>query len=207
MASAPLPSSEKLTVAAAKDYPGAEVLVSFPDSWQFVHRFQSADEPRYVAGFPPNYEKSKSNQFPGLPAEINRSLTIYRLYRLFEPWPTPLLQVVWDEGKHEGRILDGCRLRIQLHPIGQAQVWKGKSFGVFWEGFVYESRQHRENWQEELGLFWQAVERDMGVSRIFTQPHEPTFKEGYTEFLDRLGYAPHPRFERWWSKILKRWGV
>src|SRR6185503_11771819 len=102
--------------------------------------------------------------FPGLPPKINRSLTTYRLYRLFEPWPTPLLRVVWDEIKNEGRVLDGCRLRIHLQPIGQAQVWKGKSFGVLWEGYVYASRQQRENWQEELGLFWQAVERDMEVN-------------------------------------------
>jgi hypothetical protein len=196
----PLPSPEKLTIAVAKDFPGAEVLVSFPDSWQLVHRFQSAQEPHYVAGFPPSYEKSHSNQFLGLSAEINRSLTTYRLYRLFEPWPTPLLRVVWDKGRNEGRVLDGCRLRIQLQPIGQAQIWKGKSFGLLWECYLYESRQQQTNWQKELGTFWQAVERDMGVSRIFTQPHEPTFEQGYPEFLSHLGYAPDPEFEHWWSK-------
>ncbi len=196
---APL-SPTKLTVAAATDYPGAEILVSFPDEWQLVQRLQSSDMPRYVAGFPPSYEKPHSDHFFGLPPEINRSLTTYRLYKLFEPWSTPLLRVVWDGVKNEGRVLDGCHLRIQLQPVGQAQIWKGASAGVLWECYTFENRRRRTYWQEELGLFWQAVERDMGVNRIFTQPHEPTFQEGYTEFLSRLGYAPDPEFEPWWSK-------
>jgi hypothetical protein len=45
-----------------------------------------------------------------------------------------------------------------------------------------------------------AVERDIGVKRIFTEPREPTFEEGYPEFLQQLGYAPDPNFEQWWSK-------
>jgi hypothetical protein len=137
-----LPSPEKLAMAAAKDYSGAEISVSFPDRWQLVQRLPPAEMPRYVAGFPPRSEKPRSDHFFGLPAEINRSLSTYRLYNLFEPWPTPLLQVA----------------------------------------------------------FWQVVERDMGVNRIFTQPHEPTFKEGYTEFLSGLGYSPDPDFGHWWSK-------
>jgi hypothetical protein len=196
----PLPSPEKLTIAVAKDFPGAEVLVSFPERWQLVHRFQPAQAPRYVAGFPLSYEKSSSHQFPGLQPEINRSLTIYRLYRLFEPWPIPLLRVVWDGVRNEGRVLDACRLRVHLQPVGQAQIWKGPSAGVLWECYTFDNRQRRPDWQEELATFWQVVERDMGVNRIFTQPHEPSFEEGYTEFLSHLGYAPDPVFEHWWSK-------
>jgi hypothetical protein len=43
----------------------------------------------------------------------------------------------------------------------------------------------------------------MAVNKIFIHPHEPTFEEGYTEFLKSLGYAPDPEFERWWSKLIK----
>lgn len=200
MVRTPLPSSEKLAVTAAKDYPGAEILVSFPDQWQFVQRLRLTDLPHYVAGFPPTSEKPHRDHFMGLSPDINRSLTIYRLYKLFEPWPTPLLRVVWDGVKDEGRVLDSCRLRVQLHPLGQAQIWTGNTEGVLWECYAFETWRRRDNWQAELATFWQAVERDMGVYRIFTQPNEPTFTEGYTEFLSRLGYAPDPNFERWWVK-------
>ncbi len=47
---------------------------------------------------------------------------------------------------------------------------------------------------------WAVVERDVASPILFTQSHEPTFEEGYEEFLARLGYAPDLQFERWWSK-------
>lgn len=100
----------------------------------------------------------------------------------------------------EGRIIGGSGLRINLQPVGQAQIWKGYTYGVLWECFPFNNQRERENWQEELSTFWQAVEKDMGVRKIFIEPHEPIFEEGYTEFLSRLGYAPDSDFERWWSK-------
>lgn len=193
---------EKLSVTATRDYPGAEILVSFPDKWQLVECLQQADRLHYVAGFPSSYEKPHRDHFLGLSPEINRSLTTYRLYKLFEPWPIPLLQVVWDQGKNEGRVLDGCQLRVQLQPVGQAQIWRGSTEGVLWECYLFESQRQQEDWQEELSSFWQAVERDMKVNRIFTQPHEPTFEPGHTDFLSRLGYAPDPECEHWWSKTI-----
>ena len=87
-----------------------------------------------------------------------------------------------------------------MQPIGQAQAWTGETFGVLWEGYAFETLRQQPNWQEELALFWRAVENDMQVQTIFTQPHEPAFEEGYTEFLNGLGYAPDPNFERWWRK-------
>src|SRR5688572_7309088 len=92
----PLLSSEKLTIAAARDYPGAEILVSFPESWQLVERVERVNRPLYIAGFPPSQEKPREDSFLGLPREINLSLTTYRQYKLFEPWTTPLFQVAWN---------------------------------------------------------------------------------------------------------------
>ena len=90
----PLPLREKLTVAAAIDYPTAsEIVVSFPNRWELVSCFRRQskfyDNVRlYVAAFPPSQERSRPNHFSGLPPEINRSLTSYRLYKLFQPWLT-----------------------------------------------------------------------------------------------------------------------
>ena len=136
----------------------------------------------------------------GLSPEMNRSMTTYRLYKLFEPWPQPIIPVAWDETRGEGWVLEGGELRVRLQPLGQAQAWTGETYGVLWECFLHETQQRGDTWQEELIQFWQAVEEDMGVHKIFTQPHEPAYGEGYPEFLSRLGYAPDSDFGRWWSK-------
>jgi hypothetical protein len=193
-------TQEKLIVAAARDYPNTEILVSFPDDWQHVHSFKRGQTPLYIAGFPPSQEQTRGDQFFGLPAEVNRSLTSYRLYKLFEPWPQPIIPVAWDTSRGVGRVLEGGRLRVQLQPVGQAQIWKGQTQAILWECYFSQTRRGGVNWLAELATFWQTVENDLGVSKIFTQPHEPTFEEGYSDFLRRLGYAPDPDFERWWSK-------
>ena len=195
-----LPLPEKLIAVAAKDYPGAEIGVSFPKQWELVQAFKSNQARLYVASLPPSQERTREDRFLGLPPEINRSFNTYRQYKLFEPWPQPIIPVAWDEAKGEGRVLAGGRLRVQLQPLGQAQIWKGDTDGLVWECYFHQSRQQRENWQMELTTFWQAVERDMGVKKIFTQPYEPTFEQGYRDFLSHLGYTSDPNYERWWSK-------
>jgi hypothetical protein len=202
----PLRLREKLIVAAAIDYPTAsEIVVSFADKWELVACFRRQigfyeNTHLYVAAFPPSEERSYSNHFLGLSPEINCSLTSYRLYKLFRPWQQPILPIAWDETRGEGRVLAGGSLRVQLQPIGQAQVWSGKKYAVFWEAFLNETGQQGDAWQADLAQFWYAVEDDLGVNKIFTQPHEPTFEKGYPRFLEHLGYALDPEFERWWSK-------
>jgi hypothetical protein len=73
---------------------------------------------------------------------------------------------------------------------------------VLWEAYLQETRR-RENWQDTLADVWQVVERDLNVGKVFTLPYEPTFEQGYTEFLSRLGYALDPDNPAWWSKELK----
>ena len=89
---------EKLITLASSDYPTAsEILVSFPDEWELVRTFHRGEVPLYVAAFPTSHEQTRGDHFFGLPPEINHSLTDYRLYKPFEPWPQPLLQVEWDQ--------------------------------------------------------------------------------------------------------------
>ena len=154
----------------------------------------------YVAAMPPSQEQARGNRFHGLAPEINLELTTYQLYKFFQPWPIPSVIVSWDEATGTGRVERMGDLKMQLRSIGQAQIWKGQTFGVLWECYLYGARKREANWQHELCEFWQAVEKDMEVARIFTQPHEPTFEEGYTGFLSRLGYAPDPVCPGWWSK-------
>lgn len=84
--------------------------------------------------------------------------------------------------------------------LGQAQVWYGPAYGVIWECYLHEGGRGLTKWEEVLAAFWQTVERDLAVDTVFTEPHEPDFAGDFRAFLEPLGYAPDPRFERWWRK-------
>lgn len=200
---APIPLKLKLRTAVAIDYPQAsEILVSFPEEWEVVGQIRRENSTLYIAGLPASQEQPRRDRFYGLPAEVNLALTQHRLYRLFLPWPQPSVLVGWDEASGTGRVLKLGDVKVQLQPIGQAQAWFGASVGLIWECYLFEAGR-KARWQEELAAFWRAMEGDLGVAKLCTPPHEPTFEEGYTDFLGRLGYAPDPEYSRWWSK--NRW--
>jgi hypothetical protein len=197
----PLALRTKLTAAAAIDYPTAfEIMVSFPDKWELVHQMAREDTSLYIAGMPSRWEEPSRDHFHGLPPGINLELDTYRLYRFFQPQPLPSFCVSWDEMTRVGRVEEPKDFKIQLQPLGQAQAWYGQEFGVIWECYLHETRRREAHWEDELLAFWRAVEEDIGVEKIFTEPLEPTFEEGYTDFLSRLGYVPDPAYPDWWSK-------
>ncbi len=164
-----------------EDYPEAsEVLLSFRDQWELVRLMGQKDTPLYLAAMPPNQEPSRPGRFYGLPPEIKRELDTYRLYGLFQPWPQPGFAVTWDATTQTGRL-------------GHT------THGVLWECYFNEAGRSG-GWQDDLYQTWQTVEEDMGAAKIFTQPHEPTWEQGCTDFLGRLGYAPDPAHPGWWNK-------
>lgn len=195
------PSSfRNLVDVARQDFPAAsEVLLSFPDRWEFIDTVQHAGGQIYVAGFPIERSFSRREHFEGLPAEINVDLVFYRLYKFFQPWPIPQLLVEWNPRQGEGRVIGDRGFKLQLQPIGQAQAWFGVSHAVLWECYLSESRRFA-NWQETLVNLWDLVEKDIGAPKIFTAPHEPAFPEGYREFLTSLGYSADAEHSLWWSK-------
>jgi hypothetical protein len=167
----PRPRTLKLADAASEDYPAAsEILVSFPDRWELVQPMSLGDTLLYVAAMPPSQERARCNRFHGLAPEVNLELNTYRLYSFFQPWPIPSVIVSWDEATGTGWVERVADLKMQLRPVGQAQIWKGPTCGVLWECYFHETRRRAANWQDELYQFWRAVEEDMGVARIFTQP-------------------------------------
>lgn len=191
----------KLIVVAQIDYPEAsEILVSFPDEWELVEHLSREDAPRYVAAMPAREERPRPDRFYGLPGEINGTLNTYRHYKMFKPWPQPTLTVRWDSATGTGRIEGMKDLKVQLQPVGQAQVWQNERDAVLWECYMHGAFK-KPDWQEELAEFRLAVEQDVRVTRIFTQPHEPSFEEGYTGFLSELGYQEDSAYPGWWSKV------
>jgi hypothetical protein len=196
----PTRAPEQLVQTVARDFPdAAQILVSNPDRWQLIDATRREDLPLYTARLPAQVERPHADHFPGLSAEVNRTLDRYRHYRLFEPWPTPILSVSWQMDRGHGRVAGMKRLDVRLHPIAEAQAWTGIRYGVLWECYLLNARR-QEQGHPELVSFWQAVERDMNVDTIFILPHEPAFQGDYTAFLGELGYGPDRDFPEWWSK-------
>ncbi len=185
---------QRLLVEALKaHYPTAtEILVSFPDQWSLVAWVERErlslttgavwQHPLYIAALPPSQERPRRDHFHGLPDDLNLQLATYRLYKFFEPWPQHTITASWDPRTASG----------------QAQAWYGDTSAVLWECYFHHS-EHSQAWQDDLTTCWAAVERDLAAAEFFTQPHEPTWETGYPQFLERLGYAPHPAYPGWWS--------
>jgi hypothetical protein len=194
----------KLIDVAARDYPRAsEILISFPDQWEYVNTLTSKERVLYIGAFPWERSRPTRDHFHGLAPEINVSLVFYRLYKFFEPWPMPQVTVEWNSSQRHGRVTEVEGFQLQLQQMGQAQAWFGLTDAVLWECYFQETRR-RGNWEETLAETWQSVEHDLKVNRIFTAPREPTFEEGYTDFLARLGYSLDLENPDWWSKRLVR---
>lgn len=191
----------KLTAAATIDYPSAsEILVTFPDEWELVEQIIRGEEALYIATMPDSQERPRRDQFHGLPPEINLDMTAYRLYKFFRPWPMPSIIASWDERAQTGRVEGEGDLKVQLQALGQAQVWLGTNCGVLWECYFFDQERRRSDWEGRLAMVWQIVGKDVGVPKLYTQPHDPAFEEGYQDFLRRLGYAPDAAHPTWWSK-------
>jgi hypothetical protein len=194
------PFRHKLMDVVSVDFPDAtEILVSFPDEWELVEQIRHVKTTLYVGSLPSKKERTKPDQFYGLPPEINMKLNTYQIYRLFEPWPMPSAIVSWNDTIARGKVKGLGGLKIQLNPLGQAQAWLGRKVAVLWECYLNESAKVRHG-QNLIYPFWNAVEHHMKAREIFTQPHEPTWEHGYTDFLSKLGYGPDPTYSQWWSK-------
>lgn len=130
----PAAPAPKLVEVAAHDFPDAsEVLVSFPEAWEYLDRLESDDGQLYLAGFPIERNHPSRHHFEGLTPEINVSLVFYRLYKFFQPWPMPTVRVAWDVRAASGLVVGMDELKLQLQPVGQAQAWFGLTDAVIWE--------------------------------------------------------------------------
>lgn len=162
------PTHPKLVEVVRRDYPTAsEILVSFPDQWEFVHSLKSQERRIYIGAFPPERAHPSRDHFHGLAPEINVDLVFYRLYKFFQPWPRPTVIVNWVELAGRGRVSGFGETRVQLHPIGQAQAWFGPNHAILWECYMHEIHR-RGNWPETLAEVWQTVEKDLCVPKILT---------------------------------------
>lgn len=188
---------------AAHDFPTAsEVLVSFPEAWELVDKLDTEAGLLYIACFPIERSRPTRNHFAGLTPEINVSLVFYGLYKFFQPWPMPTVRVKWDPRAGSGRVIGMGESKLQLQPVGQAQAWFGLTDAVIWECYAHELWRGSGG-EQTLTKLWGKVEEDVRSPKLWTLPHEPTFEQGYTEFLAGIGYAQDAQCPDWWSRVVK----
>ncbi len=199
---------QPLLEAVAEAYPDAsEILVSFPDSWELVEVVPSTqtDQPAlYIASTPVEKERPSTSHFDGVLAEENLEHIYYRQYRFFEPWVMPRVYVNWNAWQGQGTVADHGGAKVQLHDLGDAQIWTGKRKGVLWECLFNSRGQERVHWHEQLAQVWRIVEKDMDVKQVFTPSSDPDYEpEFYQKFLRDLGYAAVLDVPAWWSKAIR----
>jgi len=198
----PLPNKEKLVAAIAADYPTAsEILIQFPEEWVFT-AYLPGDPPLYVGGWCQE-EPVRSDHFYDLPRQVNENLNRYTFYKFFQPQLTPSLLIAWKEAESRGQVIGFQGAKIQMWPVGQAQVWHGDTYAVLWECYFFSTGRERSGWESRLEEIWRKVEEDVGAKVFYTHSQEPAWPEGrtsYQSFLSRLGYAPSEASPGWWSK-------
>lgn len=193
-------SALKLIDIARHDFPQAsETLVSSPDRWEYLDTIKTTDHQLYIAGFPIERTHTSRDHFAGLPPETNVSLVFYRLYKIFRPRQMPTVFVNWNAHAGSGTVAGFGDVKLQLQPVGQAQVWFGVTDALIWECYFDES-QRRGGWEERLSEVWKIIEKDVSTENLWTAPHEPAYPDGYSEFLTRLGYARNTQYPIWWTK-------
>lgn len=174
--------SATLTEAATREYPGAEIAVSFPDHWELVHRFKRANTPLYVAGFPPSQEQVRGDHFFGLPSEINQSLTTYRLYKLFELKPVYQFEASWDTRIGKGALLAavGCALTCNLW--GRLRYGRVTHMAFFGSAFRSTISENEKTGKRSYLPSGRRLRRIWACERFSSNPMNQYLRKGIPSF-------------------------
>lgn len=166
-----------------------------------LKRFYEEAERLYIAALPSQSQKRQTNRFPGLPIDVNRDLSRYRLFKVFYPTAVPALTIVLRNREGLERVTSLRQVHIHLQEVGQAQVWYGSSYAVLQECCLNEAGQKEVGrfalWEQVMLRVWKEIEATLPPT-ILTPSHSPAFDTfWYQDFLRQLGYTSYQE-PRWW---------
>lgn len=130
--------------------------------------------------------------FPFLTPDENRGLSRYVQLQPLEPWPQPLVNVVWGN-QGAGVVSSVERVDVLMNPIGYSQLWYGGETGVLWEAYFERPVRARPGHDTLLHRLWELCEEYLaakGVRFIHTYSRDITFNEvWYADLLRARGYV------------------
>ena len=147
----------------------------------------------FLMAYPVTDERPRPDRYRFLSQQDNLALRYYRHIRPVEPWPQPLIGVVFDPKTGEGRTTgEAYSVDVTLRPAGNAQLWWGGKTAVIWEAF-FEPRVRVLSGHELLmHKLWDRLERylvDEGVRDFYTLDRDPALDRAwYCGFLRDRGY-------------------
>ena len=132
--------------------------------------------------------------FPLLTQGENRGLARYVQVQVLEPWPQPLIDVVW--GGQGAEVASRIRrVEVNMKPVGSGQLWYGGETGVFWEALLTPPAGARSG-HSVLNRLWASCEAYLaaqGVRFVHTYDRDPAFEAtAYVAFLHGRGYTHDP---------------
>ena len=130
--------------------------------------------------------------FPFLTQDENRALARYVQVLVLEPWPQPLIDVVWGGQGAEVVSRIGC-VEVVMRPVGSGQLWYGGGTGVLWEALLTQPTGARSGRDALMQGFWELCEAYLaaqGVRFVHTYDRDPAFEAtAYAAFLHGRGYT------------------
>lgn len=129
--------------------------------------------------------------FPFLRKGENRNLLRYVQVQVLEPWPQPLVNVVWGD-RGAGVVSNVEKVDVLMKAVGYGQLWYGGETGVLWEATFEQPVRSRTGHDALLHRFWELCENylaERGVRFVHTYSRDLTLGEGwYADFLQARGY-------------------
>lgn len=180
-----------------------EIALSFAEEVSLVGMVDVEEQRYFLGAFAEDrYDRPDPDHFDLLTREENLSIDRDRGFRLYEPWPQPVLGVlVGPDGS--GTVMGAeRRVRVVMREVASAQVWYASPTAVLWEVVV-----HRNTGALRTSLFramWTSIEahlQSQGIERVVTLPFDPGFEpDAYAQMLHGLGYT---RYEQGFEKSLR----
>jgi hypothetical protein len=174
-----------------RDHP-LNLLGSFIDEAESLGILESEGFLGFVMAYEVEEGSPSPNRHHFLTSEENRMLRFYRHLRPVEPWPQPVIGVIWNAARGEGRVAGTYRVDVVLKNIGNAQLWWGGEVAVLWEAFFDGRVRNRGDHELLLHRLWLRCEeylKEQGVKRVYTLGRDPVFDDDfYRAFLMARGY-------------------
>jgi hypothetical protein len=168
------------------------VRLRWADETELVGMIDIGPDRYFLGGLERDAQHAEPGDYRALSADECAGIHSYRAFRLFQPWPQPVLAVGGGAGGL--KVVDSeSEVMVTLREIGSCQAWWGERAGVIWE--VLLSRDpfaDDATFRLAYQAVWGQVEAHLaglGVNAVATEHQDPEFDvPWYQAVLREMGY-------------------